>query len=84
MVAKTQFDHDLRGAEFEEIPVRLGVVANGMAARNGFFHQVGTFADKAANQEERGLGLIVVQQVQQSRRDGGIRAIVKGHGQLAR
>ena len=59
--------------------MRFRVISKRMTSRGSFFYQARTFADEAANQEKRRLGLIAVQQVQQFRRDGGIRAVIKGN-----
>src|SRR5215472_8753474 len=83
-MAQAQLDGDLRRAKLEEVLVRFRVVADRVPAGGGFFHQVGTFTDEAANYEKCRFGLIAVEQVQEFWRDGGIRAIVKGDGKLAR
>lgn len=72
------------GATEEQIRVRVGVIADGMAPRVDLFCQFRTLADEFADQEERGLDVVSGKQVEQLRGDRRIRPVVKGERQFIR
>ena len=61
--------------------MRLGVIADGMAARGNFADEIGTGASPTADQEKSGAGAVAFEQGEQLRRDGGIGAVVEGEGE---
>ena len=60
--------------------MRLGVIADGVAACGDFFRERGKRADVAADQEESGLGVVAVAEIEDLRRDFGVGAVVEGDG----
>ena len=53
----------------EKIRVRIGVIPDGVAARADFFCEFRALADEFADEEERGLDVMLGKQVEQLRRD---------------
>ena len=64
--------------------MQLGMIADDMAARHELFHQVRAFADELSDDEKCCFRFVVVEEIQDPRRDRGIWPVVKGDGQLAR
>ena len=71
----------LRSAE-KKIRMGFGVIADGVSTSGEFLYQAGTLADKFANQEKSGVGVVRGQQIQKLRSDRGIGAVVEGQGQF--
>ena len=61
----------------EQIRVRVGVIADEVAAGGDFFCEVRALADKFADSEERGFYVVLREQLQQLWRDRRIGPIVK-------
>lgn len=67
----------LGGAE-EEIRMRLRVIADEVAVRDGFFREPGTLFDEFADQKERSFGVVFGEEVEELWSNGGIGAVVEG------
>lgn len=57
--------------------MRLGVIADGMTARCNFLCQRGECADVSANQEESGVRIVALEQVEQGRSDARIWPVIE-------
>ena len=64
--------------------MRLSVIPYGVAAGKHFARQRRAPADKIADHKECGAHPVAIEQIEELRRDGRIRAIVKGERELAR
>jgi hypothetical protein len=83
-MTEAEFRTDLRGRKQREIRMRLGVIADDVAAGGSLFDETRAFADEAADQEECGFRMVTVEQVQKVWGDRGIWSVVESDGQLAR
>ena len=84
VVASTEFVAGLRARAPEKIRVRIGVIADDVAARYGFAKKFGILAGVLADNEERCTGVVALEEIEKFRRHGGIRPVVKRDGELAR
>jgi len=64
--------------------MRLGMIADQMAARGYFPYQIGASSSKFADQKKCRAHGIAIKEIKQKRSDGWIRPIVKGEGDLFR
>jgi len=78
-----KFVAGLRGGRPEKIGMRIGVVANDVAAGGGFAEEFGMLADVLADDEESRTRFVAVQEIEEFGSHGGIGAVVEGDRELA-
>lgn len=79
-VAAGKFNSDAARTHEGERRVRFGMISDGMAALGDFARKIRKEADVATDQEKCGTSSILIQQIEQRGRDGGVRAVVKSDG----
>lgn len=79
-----KFVAGLRGGRPEKIGMRIGVVANDVAAGSGFTEEFGMLADVLADDEESRTRFMTVEEIEEFGSHGGIGSIVKRDRELAR
>src|SRR5258707_8403676 len=77
VVASSQLAPNLRLAKPKKIRVRFGVIPKGVPASEDFFRQLRTLSREPADQEKRRACVVAIEKIQQLRRDGWIRSVVK-------
>ena len=71
------------GAAEKEIGMRVGMIAQDVAAGGDFFDEGGTLTGKFSHDEEGGFGVVASEKIEESRSDGGIGAVIEGERELA-
>ena len=79
-----KFVAGLRGGGPEKIGMRIGMVADDVAAGSGFAEEFGMLADVLADDKESRTRFVAVEKIEEFGSHGGIGAIVEGDGELAR
>jgi len=75
--------HAIKTAQGEDFGVSPAVVFDTMTARMYLTDDFGMGRCFPADAEEAGLGAMPIQEIQNSRSDGRVRAVIKGEGNLA-
>src|SRR5713101_8894760 len=83
IVAALNLFANLSRAEPEKIWMCICVIAEQVAAGEGFSYKFWAVANKTSDQKERRARFVAVEQVQQLRRDRWVWPIIKSDGQLA-
>jgi len=84
IVTPTELIANLRWAEPEKIRMRVGVIAERVAASQGFSHQVRALANKTPDQKKCRARLVAVEQIQELWGDRRIWAVIEGDTKFAR
>src|SRR5579863_5643224 len=84
VVAAMNFVAGLRRGTPEKIGMRIGVVADGVAAGCGFAKEFGMLADVLADDEKRRMRFVAIEELKEFRSDGGIRSVVEGDSKFPR
>ena len=65
-------------AEPDQVRVRIGVIAESVAARDDLANQIRTLAREFADDEESGADLMAVKEIEEAGGYGGIWAVIEG------
>jgi len=82
--AAKQFDARFRGTTEKKIRMRVCMVAKKVAAIRNFFDESGRFTDVFAYDEESGLNVIAIKEIEKFRSNGRVGTVVEGDREFPR